>query len=56
MKNSKKEVARQHIFILFDNAVSNVRKEPKLAQKQALTARRICICLLYTSPSPRDRG
>ena len=43
MKNSKKEVARQHIFILFDNAVSNVRKDPKLAQKQALTARRICM-------------
>ena len=50
MKNSKKEVARQHIFILFDNAVSNVRKDPKLAQKQALTARRICMRFKISMP------
>ena len=41
MKNSKKEIATQRILILFDNAVSNVRNNPKLAQKQAQIARKI---------------
>ena len=50
MKNSKKEVARQHILILFENAVSNIRKDPKLAQKQALTARRICMRFKISMP------
>ena len=41
MKNSKKEIATQRILILFDNAVSNARKNPKLAEQQAQIARKI---------------
>ena len=41
MKNSKKEIAAQRILILFDNAVSNARNNPKLAERQAQIARQI---------------
>ena len=41
MKNSKKEIATQRILILFDNAVSNARNNPKLAERQAQIARQI---------------
>ena len=41
MKNSKKEIATQRILILFDNAVSNARSNPKLAERQAQIARKI---------------
>ena len=41
MKNSKKEIARQRILILFDNAISNSRNNPNLAQRQAHIARKI---------------
>ena len=41
MKNSKKEIATQRILILFDNAVSNARNNPKLAERQAQIARKI---------------
>ena len=41
MKNSKKEMATQRILSLFNSAVSNVRNDPKLAEKQAHAARKI---------------
>ena len=41
MKNSKKEIATQRILILFDNAVSNARNNPRLAERQAQIARKI---------------
>ena len=41
MKNSKKEIARQRILILFDNAISNSRNNPNLAQRQAHIPRKI---------------
>ena len=41
MKNSKKEIATQRILILFENAVSNASKNPRLAERQAQIARKI---------------
>jgi ribonuclease P protein subunit RPR2 len=41
MKNSKKEIATQRILILFENAVSNARNNPQLAERQAQIARKI---------------
>ena len=41
MKNSKKEIATQRILILFESAVLNARKNPKLAERQAQAARKI---------------
>jgi len=41
MKNSKKEIATQRILVLFNNAVSNARNNPKLAERQAQIARKI---------------
>ena len=43
MKNSKKEIATQRILILFDNAVSNARSNPKLAERQAHIAKKIAM-------------
>ena len=64
MKNSKKQIAIRRMEILFNNALSNAKNNPGLAQKQAEIAKKISmkfkitmpfeICLLYTSPSPRD--
>ena len=41
MKNTKKEIATQRILILFENAVSNASKNPRLAERQAQIARKI---------------
>ena len=41
MKNSKKEIATKRILILFDNAVSNARNNPRLAERQAQIERKI---------------
>ena len=41
MKNSKKEIAKERILILFENAISNARNNPELAQRQASIARKI---------------
>ena len=41
MKNSKKQIATQRIQILFHNALSNAKNNPRLAQKQAEIAKKI---------------
>ena len=41
MKNSKKEIAKKRIEILFNNAISNAKNNPKLAQRQAEIAKKI---------------
>ena len=41
MKSSKKEMATQRILSLVNRAVSNVRNDPKLAERQAQAARKI---------------
>ena len=41
MKNSKKEIATKRMQILFNNAISNARLDPVLAEKQALLAKKI---------------
>ena len=41
MKNSKKEIAIKRMQILFNNAISNARLDPDLAEKQALLAKKI---------------
>ncbi len=50
MKNSKKEIATRRILILFDNAVSNARKNPKLAERQAHIARKISMRFKINMP------
>ena len=50
MKNSKKEIATQRIMILFDNAVSNARSNPKLAERQAQIARKISMRFKINMP------
>ena len=41
MKNSKKQIATQRIQILFHNALSNAKNNPKLAERQAEIAKKI---------------
>ena len=41
MNNSKKEIATKRMQILFNNAISNARLDPDLAEKQALLAKKI---------------
>ena len=41
MKNSKKGIATKRMNILFNNAVSNARLNPDLAEKQAGLAKKI---------------
>tara|TARA_B110000014_G_C19849527_1_gene440239 strand:- start:350 stop:649 length:300 start_codon:yes stop_codon:yes gene_type:complete len=41
MKNSKKQIATRRIEILFNNALSNAKNNPRLAQKQAEIAKKI---------------
>ena len=43
MKNSKKEIASRRILILFENAISNVRNNPELSQRQAHIAKKIAM-------------
>ena len=50
MKNSKKEIATRRILILFDNAVSNASKNPKLAERQAHIARKISMRFKINMP------
>jgi len=41
MKNSKKQIALKRIEILFNNALSNAKNNPGLAQRQAEIAKKI---------------
>jgi len=41
MKNSKKEIATKRIEILFNNALSNAKNNPGLAERQAQIAKKI---------------
>ena len=41
MKNSKKQIAIRRMEILFNNALSNVKSNPRLAEKQAEIAKKI---------------
>jgi len=41
MKNSKKQIAIQRIQILFHNALSNAKHNPRLAERQAEMAKKI---------------
>ena len=41
MKNSKKQIATKRIEILFNNALSNAKSNPRLAEKQAEIAKKI---------------
>jgi len=41
MKKAKKEIATKRIDILFKNAVSNARTDSDLAEKQAMSAKKI---------------
>ena len=41
MKPVVKQIALERMEILIDNAISNARSNPKLAQRQALLARKI---------------
>jgi len=41
MKNSKKQIATQRMQILFHNALSNAKNNPRLAERQAEIAKKI---------------
>ena len=41
MKNSKKQIAIRRMEILFNNAISNAKNNPRLAEKQAEIAKKI---------------
>ena len=41
MKQAKKKIALERMYILINNAISNARSNPSLAQRQANLARRI---------------
>ena len=41
MKNSKKQIATKRMQILFHNAISNAKNNPRLAEKQAEIAKKI---------------
>ena len=43
MKNSKKEIATKRMEILFNNALSNAKNNPGLAQRQAEIAKKISL-------------
>ena len=43
MKNSKKQIATRRIEILFNNALSNAKTNPRLAQRQAEIAKKISL-------------
>ena len=41
MKQAKKKLALERMYILINNAISNARLNPNLSQRQAILARRI---------------
>ena len=50
MKPVVKQIALERMQILIDNAISNVKTNPKLAQRQALLARKISMRLKVKMP------
>ncbi len=50
MKNSKKQIAIKRMEILFNNAISNAKNNPSLAQKQAEIAKKISMKFKITMP------
>ena len=50
MKNSKKQIAIRRMEILFNNAISNAKNNPSLAQKQAEIAKKISMKFKITMP------
>ena len=50
MKNSKKQIAIKRMEILFNNAISNAKNNPSLAQKQAENAKKISMKFKITMP------
>ena len=50
MKNSKKQIAIKRMEILFNNAISNAKNNPRLAQKQAEIAKKISMKFKITMP------
>jgi ribonuclease P protein subunit RPR2 len=50
MKPVVKQIALERMQILIDNAMSNARTNPKLAQRQALLARKISMRLKVKMP------
>ena len=50
MKFSKKIIALERMEILIQNAISNARNDPKLAERQALIAKKIST--RYRIPMP----
>ena len=50
MKNSKKQIAIKRTEILFNNAISNAKNNPSLAQKQAEIAKKISMKFKITMP------
>ena len=50
MKNSKKQIAIRRMEILFNNALSNAKNNPGLAQKQAEIAKKISMKFKITMP------
>ncbi|HET6517178.1 MAG TPA: RNase P subunit [Nitrosopumilaceae archaeon] len=50
MKPVVKQIALERMQILIDNAISNARTNPKLAQRQALLARKISMRLKVKMP------
>ena len=41
MKQAKRKIALERMYVLINNAISNARRNPDLAQKEARLARRI---------------
>ena len=50
MKPVVKQIALERMQILIDNAISNAKTNPKLAQRQALLARKISMRLKVKMP------
>ncbi len=50
MKPVVKQIALERMQILIDNAISNAKTNPKLAQRQALLARKISMRLKVRMP------
>ena len=41
MKQAKRKIALERMYVLINNAISNARRNPDLAQKEARLARKI---------------
>ncbi len=50
MKSSKKQIATKRMEILFNNALTNAKNNPGLAEKQAEIAKKISMKFKITMP------